>query len=153
MTQTAQSDIGIQKPEIKTQFEWPDFNLSFLENYDFYLPEFNWPEINWPEPDMPTVNLPEFIWPKFNIGQPRTQNKVELIDPVKSVENIVPRLKPIVKAGASQAGSASTRIARTLPICREHAKTRRLLSWFEAKHTSQVAGNSAMVQCKENRLN
>ena len=167
MTQTAQSDIGIQKPEIKTQFEWPDFNLSFLENYDFYLPEFNWPEINWPEPDMPTVNLPEFIWPKFNIGQPRTQNKVELIDPVKSVENIVPRLKPIVKAGPSQAGSASTGLRGPFQYAENtpkhvgsfhglkrntQAKWRATQQWFNAKKTALIESRSLneVTKTKEN---
>ena len=64
---------------------------------------------------MPAISLPEFNWPKFNIGQPRAQKKTEssheetkFIEPVKSVENIVPRLKPIVKSAASKAGSAST---------------------------------------------
>ena len=174
MTQTAQSDIDIRKPEIKTQFEWSDFNLSFLENYDFYLPEINWPEINWAEFDMPAISLPEFNWPKFNIGQPRAQKKTEssheetkFIEPVKSVENIVPRLKPIVKSAASKAGSASTGLRGPFQYAEDtpkhagslhglkrstQAKWRATQQWFSAKKNALIESRSLneITKAKEN---
>ena len=133
MAQTAQSDIGIRKPEIKSREQWSDFNLSIFEKYDFHLPEMSWPEINLPEFDMPKISLPKFNWRKFQFRQPNTEKKAEIspqenlipntkiaelrhVDPIKSAEkivNIIPRLKPIVKPATPQEDSASSGLRRS----------------------------------------
>lgn len=114
MTQTAQSDSGIDTPKATSGFKFPDLGLSTFEGLDL-----RWPEITWPEFDMPQVGLPKLKWPSFksdkteipvepivmrreitlpksatpvleNLGQPETTH-------VKVV-NVVPRLKPTVSS-------------------------------------------------------
>ena len=89
LAQTAQSDIGIRKPEIKSREQWSDFNLSIFEKYDFHLPEMSWPEINLPEFDMPKISLPKFNWRKFQFRQPNTEKKAE----ISPQENLIPNTK------------------------------------------------------------
>lgn len=120
MTQTAQSDAGINKPKTQDGFKFPDLGLSRIDDLDLH-----WPDINWPEFDMPQVGLPNIKWPSFKsaetaapqtpITQPATLpvnikrsasaskiktaefKKIEPAKKIVKVADVTPRLKPSFK--------------------------------------------------------
>ena len=96
MAQTAQSDDGIRKPDVKTRFKFPDFGVPALADYDVSLPEINWPEFDMPQVSLPTINWSNINWPKFKSAQPVAGMNPEISD--SQLAPVVPRLKPVIQA-------------------------------------------------------
>jgi len=129
MTQMAQSDAAIDKPQTQTQFEFPDLGIYALRDLDVSWPEFDMPEFKWPEFNRPQVSLPKLKWPSFKSDSPdvtadRKINRPEVflpkseITPPQNVElqaekivkvvDVTPRLKPSLRplnVPTSQSGS------------------------------------------------
>ena len=125
MAQTAQSDAGIRKPKVQSEFKFPDLGLSDMMDLDLHWPEINWPELDWPDFDMPQVGLPNVKWPSFkslkfsaseqptvqsanlpvdlkrSIAAPKNRaEKLEALEQAQKgvkVAHIIPRLKPTLK--------------------------------------------------------
>ena len=123
MTQIAQSDTAIDKPQIQTRFEFPDLGVYALRDLDL-----SWPEFKWPEFDVPQVSLPKLKWPSFKsdtievaadsrtnrreVVRPKSETTFpQIVEPAEKIVKVVdvtPRLKPSLtplKAPATQANS------------------------------------------------
>jgi len=124
MTQMAQSDAAIDKPQTKTRFEFPDLGVYALRDLNL-----SWPEFTWPEFDMPQVSLPKVKWPSFKsetieVAADTRINQRDILPPeseitapqiveqkaekIVKVVDVTPRLKPSLtplKVPAAQSAS------------------------------------------------
>ncbi len=129
MTQIAQSDAAINKPQTSRRFEFPDLGVYALRDLDLSWPEFDTPEFNWPEFDMPQVSLPKVKWPSFksetiDVVSDMRENQGKFLpqkskitapqsvqpqtDKIVKVVNVTPKLKPsLVPAKVSTAAQPS----------------------------------------------